>query len=192
MAFYWESQNKTRSLEPGASQVQLLPQACSCGRRLATWPETHTGYTHWAYRSGALGLAVGPSSPQLPAPHVSWQHDLFSMGAYSEGAMSLKDTLHPRTKEKPQQNSRRGTITIKSNPIPSGWETHNLENSDMKEVLALLWRFSAPHQAPQPGDAAKGLGMPELGWRGTGLHSIPLNFMSVLCQHHTLLIILAL
>ena len=31
-----------------------------------------------------------------------------------------------------------GTITIKSNPIPSGWETHNLENSDMKEVLALL------------------------------------------------------
>ena len=110
MAFYRESQNKTRSLEPGASQVQLLPQACSCGRRLATWPETHTGYTHRAYRSGMLGLAVGPSSPQIPAPHVSWQHGLFSMGAYSEGAMSLKDTLHPRTKEKPQQNSRRGQL----------------------------------------------------------------------------------
>ena len=71
-----------------------------------------------------------------------------------------KDTPHPRTKEKPQQNSRRGTITIISNPIPSEWETHNLENIDIKEVLALLWRFSAPHQAPQPGDAAKGLGMP--------------------------------
>ena len=76
------------------------------------------------------------------------------------GTQQKKDTPHPRTKEKPQWNSRWGTITIKSNPIPSVWETHNLENNDIEEVLALLWRFSAPHQAFQPGDAAKGLGMP--------------------------------
>ena len=35
-----------------------------------------------------------------------------------------KDTLHPKTKEKPQWDGRRGTITIKSNPITAGWLTN--------------------------------------------------------------------
>ena len=31
---------------------------------------------------------------------------------------SKKDTLHPKTKKKPQQDGRRGIVTIKSNLIP--------------------------------------------------------------------------
>ena len=40
--------------------------------------------------------------------------------------------------KKPQQDGRRGAITIKSNPIPVGWVTHRLENDNVKEVLILL------------------------------------------------------
>ena len=57
----------------------------------------------------------------------------------------------------PQWDCRRGTITIKSNPIPTGWVTHKRENSNGK-VLQLLWRFWTPHQTSQPGDPTKGLG----------------------------------
>ena len=36
-----------------------------------------------------------------------------------------KGTPHPKTKEKPQRDGRRGAITIKSNPIPlGGWLTN--------------------------------------------------------------------
>ena len=49
-----------------------------------------------------------------------------------------KDTLRSKTKEKLQQDRRRGTIMIKSNPIPTRWETHKLENNITKEVLPLL------------------------------------------------------
>ena len=44
-----------------------------------------------------------------------------------------KDTLCPKIKKKLQRDGRRGTITIKSNPIPTGWVTHNLENNNTKE-----------------------------------------------------------
>ena len=47
---------------------------------------------------------------------------------------------HPKTKEKLQQDHRRSTVTIKSNPILAGWVNHNLEN-DNNKVLPLLWRF---------------------------------------------------
>ena len=33
-----------------------------------------------------------------------------------------------------------GTITIKPNPILNGWVTHKLENTNIKEVIPLLWR----------------------------------------------------
>ena len=49
-----------------------------------------------------------------------------------------KDNLYPKTKKKPQKDGRRGTITIKSNPITTRWVTHRLENNNTKEVLALL------------------------------------------------------
>ena len=45
------------------------------------------------------------------------------------------------TKEKPQQNSRRGTIMIKSNPLLDRWVTHKLENNYTKAVLTLLLSF---------------------------------------------------
>ena len=48
-----------------------------------------------------------------------------------------KDTLYPKTKEKTQQDDRRGTIAIKSNLILARWETHKLENDYITEVLPL-------------------------------------------------------
>ena len=68
------------------------------------------------------------------------------------------DTPHSNTKKQPQQDSGRGTITIKSNPIPAGWVTHRLENPkncNTKEVLPLLWRSGTPRQASQPGDPTR-------------------------------------
>ena len=45
--------------------------------------------------------------------------------------------------------------------------THKLENSYMKEVLAMLRKFYGPQQIPQPGDLANGLRTPrEFGFEG--------------------------
>ena len=41
-----------------------------------------------------------------------------------------KDTPRPKTKKKLHQDGRRGAIMIISNPIPTGWVTHRLENND--------------------------------------------------------------
>ena len=49
-----------------------------------------------------------------------------------------KDAPCSKTKEKLPQDHRRGATTIKSNPIPTGWTTHKLENNNTKEVLPLL------------------------------------------------------
>ena len=49
-----------------------------------------------------------------------------------------KKVPHPKTKKKPQGDGRKGTNMIKSNPIPTGWVTHNLESNNTKEILALL------------------------------------------------------
>ena len=74
--------------------------------------------------------------------------------------LTKNDTPHPKTKEKPQWDSRRGTITIKSNPITAGWVTHRLANTYTTEVHPLKWRFWAPCQASQPGGLAMGVGTP--------------------------------
>ena len=42
---------------------------------------------------------------------------------------SKKDKPRPKTKNKPQRDGRKGTIMIKTNPIPTGCMTHKLENS---------------------------------------------------------------
>ena len=42
--------------------------------------------------------------------------------------LTKKYTPHPKTKEKPQWDGRRGAITIKSNPITAGWVTHKLDH----------------------------------------------------------------
>ena len=78
-----------------------------------------------------------------------------------------KDTLHPKTKEKPQWSGRRGTIMIKSNHIPARWVTHRLENNYTTEILPLEWTFWASCQASQPGGLAMGGGTPrESGFEG--------------------------
>ena len=74
--------------------------------------------------------------------------------------LTKKDTPHPKTKEKPQWDGRRGAITKKSNPITAGWVTHKLENNCATEVHPLEWRFWAPRQASQPGGPATGGGIP--------------------------------
>ena len=43
--------------------------------------------------------------------------------------LNKKDTPYPKTKEKPQSDGRRGTITTKSSPITTGWVIHKLENN---------------------------------------------------------------
>ena len=44
--------------------------------------------------------------------------------------------------------------------VQTQWNQISYLNSNTKEVLPLLWRFWTPHQASQPGDLAKGLGIP--------------------------------
>ena len=48
------------------------------------------------------------------------------------------DTPHPKTKKKPQQDSRRSTVRIKSNPITTRWVIHRQENNNTEKVLPLL------------------------------------------------------
>ena len=80
-----------------------------------------------------------------------------------------KETPHPKTKKKLQRDGRRGTILTKSNPIPTRWVTHKLENNNnTKEVLPLLWRFWTSCQASQPGDPTKGLGIQQRVWVSPG------------------------
>ena len=74
--------------------------------------------------------------------------------------LTKKDTPHPKTKEKPQWDGRRGAITIKSNLITTGWVTHKLENNYTTGDHPLEWRFWAPRQASQPGGPAMGGGIP--------------------------------
>ena len=88
---------------------------------------------------------------------LEWGAIAFSEGGYWN--LPKKDTPHPKMKKKPKWNGRKGTITIKSNPIPAGCETHKLENNNTEEVLWLLWRFGSPCQASQPGAPTKGLGI---------------------------------
>ena len=49
-----------------------------------------------------------------------------------------KKTPLSKTKKKLQRDGRRGTIMVKSNPIPSRWVPHKLENNNIKEVPPLL------------------------------------------------------
>ena len=108
-----------------------------------------------------------------------------------------KKILHVQRQRGSHNEMRKGTNMIKSNPKPSGWVIHNLENNNIKEVLPLLWRFWALYQASQPGDLAKGLGLPRepdfgVQWNllaglsqdkgKQGLHSWRAQTKSCVCQ----------
>ena len=75
-----------------------------------------------------------------------------------------KDMPCPATKEKPQWNSRRGTIMIKAKPILSRWLTYRLEKNNTKEVDPLLWRLSPMWGFPVWG-SRKGITNPQGTWR---------------------------
>ena len=52
------------------------------------------------------------------------------------GHWNLPNKAPPSTKtNKLQQDGRRDTTTIKSNPIPAKWVTHKLDNNNTKEGL---------------------------------------------------------
>ena len=87
----------------------------------------------------------------------------------TEGHWNLpkKDTPCPKTKKKLQQDGWRGTITIKSNPIPTRCVTLKLENNNTKEVLPPLWRFWTPCKAPSLGIWQKDWESPG-NWRPAG------------------------
>ena len=67
----------------------------------------------------------------------------------------------PKDKEEMAGDGRRGTITIKSNPIPTEWVTHNLENNNTKEDHPPLWRFGTARQASS-------LGAQQRNWESSG------------------------
>ena len=104
----------------------------------------------WWNRRGALISSWESTKLQL-AVENHWQEDT---GTHQEKIPRVQK------QRKPQRDSRRGAIMIKSNPIPTGWVTHRLENNNTKDVLVLLWRFWTPHQSSQPGDLTKELGIP--------------------------------
>ena len=70
------------------------------------------------------GRALTPSCESTGIPNNYWTN-------INRKTLELTkiDTPHPKTKEKPQWDSRRGAITIKSNPITTGGVTHKLENN---------------------------------------------------------------
>ena len=75
------------------------------------------------------------SSPPAKAPKSQLAIEKPLTGEFCN--LPKEDSPHPKTK-KPQQDDRRGTIMIKSNPIPTGYVTHNLDNNNTKDVLPLL------------------------------------------------------
>ena len=86
------------------------------------------------------------SSPPVRAPELQLPVEQPSTG----GCWNLPkgDTPRPRTKEKLQGDGRKGAITIKSNPVPTGWAAHKLENNDTQEVQS---RFDAGYRMLEAG-----------------------------------------
>ena len=98
------------------------------------------------------------SSPPMRAPKLQLAIEQPSTGGCWNPPK--KDNLSPKTKKKLQLDSRRGAITIKTNPILARWVTHRLENNNSEEMLTLLLTFWTPRQISKPGDLTKGLGIP--------------------------------
>ena len=76
------------------------------------------------------------SLPLVRAPELQLAVEQLSKGGLWNPPKKVPP--HPKTKAKPQGDGRRGTIMMKSNPIPAGLVTHKLENNKTKEVLPLL------------------------------------------------------
>jgi len=74
---------------------------------------------------------------------------------------SKKDTAHPKTKKKLQRDGRRGANTIKSNPIPTEWATHNLENH-------IIPKESHCYEGSEPHIRLPSLGSWQRNWKSPG------------------------
>ena len=86
------------------------------------------------------------SSPvRAPKSHLAVEHPSTG-GCWNlpKKQNKTKKTPCPKTKKTPQQDGRRGTITIKSNPIPTRWVTHKLESKVPKE-FSHCCEGSEPH-----------------------------------------------
>ena len=79
------------------------------------------------------------SSPIARAPKLQLAFKQPSIGGCWNPPKT--DTPHPKTKKKPQQDGRRGTIMIQSKSIPARWMTYKLEHNNTKEALPVLLRF---------------------------------------------------
>ena len=76
------------------------------------------------------------SSPSVRAPKLQLAvEQLWTGGCWNTGN---SDTLLQKAKKKSQGDGRKGAILIKSNPTPTEWMAHKLENDNTKEILPLL------------------------------------------------------
>ena len=133
--------------------LSLLPccvvSRVSLGSRTCPMPGLSSRW--WSRRMRAHPLLTKTPKSQLTAEQPStkkcWN-------------LPKKATLHPKTKRRPQWDSRRGTIMINSNLVSTRWATHKLENNYTRDIIPQEWKFWAQLQAPQPGSLAMGGGVP--------------------------------
>ena len=95
---------------------------------------------------------------------LPWEHQIATPIDRRMLEPSKKRYPRPEIKKKLQRNGRRGTIPVKSNPIPARWVIHRLENNNTKDVLALFWRFWIPTPCFSVWRYDKGIGNPQGIW----------------------------
>ena len=136
-------------------EAQTVPyRKCRGYQTRQTQREPHQTYHRRLVQDGRVeGHALTPSCESTGITTNCW-----TIINSKTLELTKKHAPHPNTKEKPQWDGRRGTITIKSNPITTGWVTQKLEKNCTTEVHPLEWSFWAPHQASQPGGSSNGRG----------------------------------
>ena len=81
---------------------------------------------------------------------------LFSLVWLSATPQTVAYQASPSVGFSRQWDGRRSAIMIKSNPIPTRWAVHKLENNYTTEVLPQEWQYWAPCEAPLTGCLATG------------------------------------
>ena len=148
----WLDHNKVSQRICHLTKLQFL---CVCVCACCVWWELLRTILTQNQDGGVEGRALTPSCENTRITTNCW-----TVIDRKTLELTKRDNPYPKTKEKPQWDGRRGTITIKSNPIPAGCVIHKLGNTYTTEVHPLEWRFWAPRQASQPGGLAIGGGIP--------------------------------
>ena len=109
-------------------------------------------------------------SRRICAPLLLWGHPNHNqlLSNYQQDTGNYQKRYPTFKDKKPQRDGRRGIIMMKSNPIPSGWMTHKLENNNTKEALPLLWTRWASQPIPK-GTANSQIPQGIWSWRPAGL-----------------------